>query len=89
MRRVEDMHHTDFIQVLHYAENDEVVADGIASIPHVGQDRIAAQLMRGGKLCKRSVARLDAISKLCRGLRVFEVVSDVLERIEKVGIGRW
>ena len=89
LHRMEDMHDTDFFFVLKDAEYDKVVAYGIAAVAHAGEDGIATKFVGGGKLPKRIAASLHAIGEFCRRQRVLKFVCDVLEGVEKVGVGRW
>ena len=82
MRCMKDMHHTNLMRFLCHAEYDEITADWIAAVAHAGQNEIATQLVRGRKLGKSGIARINAICKFCRCRRILKLVCDVLEHIE-------
>ena len=79
MGHMKDMHNADLMAFFDYAEDYEIVAHRIATIPHPPKRGVSTQLMRGRQFLKVGIAFVYSVSQFCRRLRVLKLEGNIFE----------
>ena len=65
------MNYANFLNIIGYAKDYEVVPYRTSAIPYPSENGITAEFMRGGELLKVGIAPFNPVRKTCRRLLVF------------------